>query len=906
MSWNPGEASPAIPQPIPRRWLAFAILILAGIGWLVSSKTESLARSRIEDNLDAIHQTALASFQRASQVWKEDARLWAQNPEINRFCMELLQAPKEAESLLSHPAQEAVRLRLKPAISDRNYKGFFLIAPDGTSLASSRDENVGTPNPILELETIWTRVLAGETLLTPPRPSEIPLLDGQGRLRRQLPTQFVVTPLLDPERGAFAYLSFRIDPVQALSRILNLARFGQTGETYLFDRDGVMLSSSRFQKELAELGLLEPGQSSVLNLTLRDPGVALQTQKALPGIPDSWPKTFMAETAAGGYSGLTLEGYRNYLGHSVIGVWTWNPQENLGIATEQQQQEAFRALFRTRLLIFSFIGLTVTLLAVSTFFANRANRQALGLLNKIADSENRFRTLVNQAAEAIVLTSPKGRILYVNPAWERLCGYSSQEAVGKYPNMLKSGLHDDQFYAELWKTITSGNVWRGQFTNRHKDGGHFEEEAVISPLVDQNGEIVFFLGLMSDVTQEMEAQQALELSEQQLRQAQKMEAVGRMAGGVAHDFNNLLTAIFGYMELAKKSLDSEHPALKELLEVEAAGQQAADLIRQLMSFSRSQEATIQALDLSKVVLRTQKLLQRMIGEDISLEVNAQEALPRIEADLSQIQQVVMNLVVNARDAMPQGGRILLETDHEVFQHDFVSGDFEIPAGRYTILSVSDSGCGMDARTLEHAFDPFFTTKDVGIGTGLGLSTVYGIVHQGGGHVWAFSEPGEGTIFKIFFPINEEEAEQFLPPLPAESDLRGRETILLVEDEALLRRMMTRYLQSLGYRVFEASHGFEALATLDRRKNTSFDLILSDVVLPALRGPEMVSRALEIRPQTKVLLISGYPIPWLQETMPSFPENDPAFLQKPFSFLRLGATLRKLLDQDAPQEDSKVA
>jgi signal transduction histidine kinase/ActR/RegA family two-component response regulator len=382
--------------------------------------------------------------------------------------------------------------------------------------------------------------------------------------------------------------------------------------------------------------------------------------------------------------------------------------------------------------------------------------------------------------------------------------------------------------------------------------------------------------------------------EEQLLQAQKMEAIGRLAGGVAHDFNNLLTAIIGYSQLALQRIPPDDPLRHDLDEIRKAGERAATLTRQLLAFSRKQVLQPKVLDLNAVVASTSKMLHRLIGEDIRFRTILDPALKRVKADPGQIEQVLMNLAVNARDAMPNGGSLSIETANVYLDEEYARHHVEVQPGRYVMLAVSDTGCGMSAEVLSHIFEPFFTTKEQGRGTGLGLAMVYGIIKQSGGHIWVYSEPGKGTTFKLYLPLAEEAdsaAEQALEQtafLPT-----GTETILLAEDDAQVREFASRVLRELGYKVIEATDGQQALKEAEQTPN--IDILLTDVVMPYVGGKELSERLRSVRPGIKVLFLSGYTeYATLRQGM--LGDGD-AFLHKPFAPGELARKVREVLDGD---------
>jgi two-component system, cell cycle sensor histidine kinase and response regulator CckA len=401
---------------------------------------------------------------------------------------------------------------------------------------------------------------------------------------------------------------------------------------------------------------------------------------------------------------------------------------------------------------------------------------------------------------------------------------------------------------------------------------------------DSHGQPWRLQGVMMEITEHKRM-------EEQLRGAQRMEAIGRLAGGVAHDFNNMLAVINGYSDLLLSRGDLPGEARIQIDEIQRAGERAADLTRQLLTFSRRQVLTLRVLDLNEVVANTSSMLRRLIGEDIDLQFESDPALRKLKGDRAQIEQVLVNLVVNARDAMPQGGTLVVETQNVDLDHNSCLGPFFIQPGPYVTLSVRDTGCGMDEETQSHIFEPFFTTKPVGKGTGLGLSTVYGSVKQNGGYICVRSCPGEGTTFTIYLPCCEDvRPVRTTPTLPSPARA-GTETVLLVEDEELVRGLAKSALQKSGYTVLEATDGGQALSLI--HSVPGIDLLLTDVVMPGLNGRALAQRFLALQPDAKVLFMSGYPRHVIVESGGLEAGTD--LIEKPFSIATLAKRVRAALD-----------
>jgi PAS domain S-box-containing protein len=495
--------------------------------------------------------------------------------------------------------------------------------------------------------------------------------------------------------------------------------------------------------------------------------------------------------------------------------------------------------------------------------------------------------LLNAVQQAVVATDPDGIVLYWNAHAEKLYGWSATEAIGKDISELKTSSFLREHAHEIAEKVAGGESWTGEFLVQGKASKAFPALLTASPIMDESGRLVGIVRVSIDLTERRNL-------EEQFRQSQKMDAVGRLAGGIAHDFNNLLTVIRLNTEIIMEGFDPTDPRSEDVKQIRSAAERASSLTRQLLAFSRKQMLQPRVLDLNSVVSSVEPMLRRLIGEDITI-ASLCNARGYIVADPGQLEQILVNLVVNARDAMPEGGTISIETGNVELDETYTSEHAPVIPGRYVMLAVGDNGIGMSHDIREHAFDPFFTTKEAGKGTGLGLATVYGIVKQSGGYVWIYSEPGLGTTLKLYFPEVSSAAafkgEEY-KALPKER-ARGSETILLVEDEDAVRGLASRILEKQGYRVIAAQHGKEAM-DIATKEEGRIDLVLTDIVMPGMNGRGLVERLAGIRPRIKSLYMSGYTDDDIVRR--GFVEPSKSFLQKPFTSEALLRTVRKVLDE----------
>ncbi len=528
------------------------------------------------------------------------------------------------------------------------------------------------------------------------------------------------------------------------------------------------------------------------------------------------------------------------------------------------------------------------LLALEGFISDISER-------KRAEAEReRLIRAIEQSGETILITNAGGAILYVNPAFTRTTGYTREEALGQSPRLLKSGVHGPEFYREMWKTLEAGRTWEGQIVNKRKDGTLFTEQAAISPVRDAAGHLVNFVAVKRDITQQLRAEEEKDALQAQLSHAQKLESIGRLAGGVAHDFNNMLQAILGYVEIAIEQVPADQPLHDDLREIQKAAARSTALTRQLQVFARKQVATPEVLDLNEAVEGTFGMLRRLIGEDVQLVWKPGRNVGRVKIDPSQLDQIVANLCINARDAIGAAGHVTIETSLATIssREPGLAGD--LAPGRYALLSVQDDGVGMNPDVVEHIFEPFFTTKPIGKGTGLGLSTVYGAVKQNGGGIHVESQPGQGSTFRVYLPRHDPKEAPAPPPAPvviADPTAERHETILLVEDEDVILRTTKRILESLGYQVFATDSPQDALRIAAERHGR-IDLLLTDVIMSGMNGPELVRHLQETHPSIRHLFMSGYTANLLEEH--GVEESNANFIQKPFSRTALALKVKESL------------
>ncbi len=517
----------------------------------------------------------------------------------------------------------------------------------------------------------------------------------------------------------------------------------------------------------------------------------------------------------------------------------------------------------------------------------------------LRDSERRFRLLAENALDVVWSMGFDGRFTYLSPSIEKLRGYTPEEAMNQSLEEILMPEGVRRFREEMAPVMADLAAGRepqrsGVFELEQpcKDGSTVWTEVTAGIMRDDEGRAVGIQGVSRDITERKRAEREHDRLQASLLQAQKLESVGRLASAISHDFNNMLAVILSSAAFAAEALKHDDPVQADIVEIRKAGDRAAALTRQLLAFSRQQILAPQVISLNRAVLGIVDMLRRLLGEDVRVETVLAGDIANVLADPGQIEQVIMNLAVNARDAMPGGGRFTLETRNVELDDEYASEHPGVEPGHYVMLGASDTGCGMDAATRQRVFDPFFTTKEKGRGTGLGLSTVHGIVRQSGGHVWVYSEPGHGTVFKVYLPsVNAPETAISKPSASATDS--GDERVLVVEDEAAVRRVVERMLRSAGYDVLVADSGDDAMRVCDSL-NVSVDLLLTDVVMPEMGGRELADRMIARHPHLKVLYMSGYTDDGIVKN--NVLDSAARFIAKPFSAAELRRKVREVLDE----------
>lgn len=628
-------------------------------------------------------------------------------------------------------------------------------------------------------------------------------------------------------------------------------------------------------------------------------------QELIENIPAATYITSLDESGRRLYISPQIEGM---LGFS-ISEWLTNPQLWFRQVHPEDRKrvlaELYKSLneglpFRSEYRLISFEGRTIWVRDEAIIIRDEFGKPQFiqGFMFDLSDImraketlqniELKFRTIFERTALGIGLFSMKGMLMESNPSLQRMLGYNGKELYGKPLNELVHP-EDEMIDLELYRRLLSGHHDHYYTEKRYirKDGGVIWGRLNVSLVRDKEGEPLYTIHMVEDITEWKQM-------EIQFLQFQKMETVGRLAGGIAHDLNNLFTILNGYSQLSLLSLREDDPLRGNLEEIKKVTERASQLTHQLLTLSRRQILNGKVVDLNHLIRGIEKMLRRVIGEDIEFLTVLADDLGRVKVDSNQMEQVILNLIANARDAMPKGGRLVIETQNIELDEDYCRTHLGTSPGHYVMLSVSDTGCGMNPDVKEKIFDPFFTTKGKEKGTGLGLSTVYSIIKQSGGTIWVYSEIDMGTTFKIYLPSVEEEIEQIQSKDKMDELPKGNERVLLVEDESSVRNLSAHILRKQGYTVFEAANGDEALGIIRDHSKERIDLLITDMVMPQMGGTELVKHVKSIYPEIKVLFISGYKDSSIIHSN-GF-KLKKSFLEKPFSLNVFVKMVREILDQ----------
>jgi PAS domain S-box-containing protein len=509
----------------------------------------------------------------------------------------------------------------------------------------------------------------------------------------------------------------------------------------------------------------------------------------------------------------------------------------------------------------------------------------------LRQSEEQYRNLFEKSSDVVFISTPEGRFIDINPAGIKLFGFSSKEEVLNIN--IADDLYADPDERERFRTIIDrdGQIKEFEFKLKTKDGNEIIAIETTTVLCDDSGNVVAYQGIIRDITKKRKL-------ENQLFQSQKMDSIGMLAGGIAHDFNNILTALRGYTDMALMKISQDAPEENEIKGISRGIERAEDLTRQLLAFGRKQIIESKVIDINQVILNLEKMLARLIGEDINLKTILAEDIGQVKADPGQIEQILVNLIINARDAINQKDshttdkKITIETKQVYLDFGYVVNHPEVMVGDYFMIAVSDTGCGMDDNQISKIYEPFYTTKSPGKGTGLGLSTVYGIVKQNQGNIYVYSEINKGSTFKIYWPMTEQELVSDYAEVREEALIYGEESILFVEDDEEVRKFICQALKSLNYDIIEASNGLDALEIV-KKNNIKLDLLITDVIMPEMGGKELAEEIVKFVPGIKILFTSGYTDNHIVRS--GRLDEGINFLLKPFSIKDISKKIRVILE-----------
>ncbi len=832
--------------------------------------------------LHAVNNWAARSLDRQTTRMIEQAGVLARDAEHQALM---------ARTLSGHASRDdrfALRRHLAEDVFPLGYRDVLLLDARGRIALAMRRSLEGKRPPAGAMPFV-REALRGEALVSHPFAR-----DGQVRM-------WLVQPVRDGRGAVVGALALELAARDHFGKMASLGRFGFSAETYLVDREGRFLTASRFEEQLRRIGLLKPGQSSVLNMVARDPGRNLveEGSEAADAHPDAWPLTFAAAhlLPAPGQPAMheSPSAYRDYRGVPVFGVWQWDEAHRLGVITEIDVDEALAVWRFARNVVLAMLGILMAAGLAGARYYGRLRRRLAAESGRVRD------LLMNSTAEGIYGVDTGGRCTFINAAGVDMLGYDSAD------ELLGRNLHDTIHHTKADGTPYPEEECRifrcfREKTRVHcrdelfwrKDGSSFAVEYRAHPVFDEHGELTGGVVTFSDISELLEAEKEREKMERQVQHTQRLESLGVLAGGIAHDFNNILAAIMGNAALARMRVAEAPLEAKEKLErIEASCERAATLCRQMLAYSGKGKFVVKPVNMSGLVEEITHLLEVSLDKSVVVKFQLAENLPAVEADEAQIQQVIMNLVTNANDAIGgKSGVISISTGIMSAGEDYLRdcyGDNPKP-GRYVWLEVSDTGCGMDRETIDRIFDPFFTTKFTG--RGLGMSAVLGIVRGHKGALKVYSEVGRGTTFKLLLPAMEQEAQAGAGAAAGADDWQGQGTVLVVDDEETVRETTAMMLEDLGFSTITARDGVEALEIF-RRRHGEIDAVLMDLTMPRMGGEECFREMRQVDANVRVVLTSGYNE---QDAIQHFTGKRLAgFVQKPATMDKLRAAMRAALE-----------
>ena len=787
-------------------------------------------RSRIQEDLREALQGVLKNTHDALCYWVEKQEVvitrFATDPRLVSIVESQLAEYQQTGSIEGTSGLDELRKYFDERERLFGKIGFFIITPDGTNIGSMRDNNLGITNLIkIECPDLFARVLAGEALFIPPIPSDVPIAGVKSIGESHLPpTMFFAAPIQDKDGNTVAVLTQRFNPTEEFTSIAQRGRIATTGETYFFDEQGRMLSASRFENQLVQIGLMPERAQSILSIRIQDPGRNLLEAESQTTIQETWPLTVMAQDATSGQEGFNMTGYRDYRGVKVLGVWTWDDQLGLGLTTEIDAVEAYATFYRICTMVGALLATTL-ILGLSTMvfirYLGKKNAQILRQANEQLEERVKERTLslqkitsaVEQSPVSVVITDQEGRIEYANPTFSCVTGYSAEEVIGQNPRILKSGKQSQTFYEDLWQTILAGKTWKGDFQNRRKDGSEYWERAAIAPVANETGQISHFVGVKEDVTEQKRMETELLRAKQTAESANKSKSV--FLANMSHEIRTPLNAILGFSEILDEQVQDQ--TQKGFLDsIRSSGKTLLSLINDILDLSRVEAGRMQFL---YEPIRMATLLddlesmfkQRIQSKGLDLSFKLEPQVPDVVViDENRVKQILINLIGNAVK-FTETGTITVWVNAEGNSQDEATVDLT--------LRVVDSGRGIRADQIQHMFEAFRQqegqSQSTYGGTGLGLAIVKNLVEQMNGSVSATSEEGQGSTFSVELrqvPIGSLDRLNVSSAISGKGAVQFQEaTVLVVDDNESNRSIARHFLGSFPeLKIVEAQDGIEAL------------------------------------------------------------------------------------------------